>query len=153
MRGQPEFGHPAFKAAAAWWRAHGPGYEVVNPAEFFGGVTTHPRERYMREALRALLECEAICMLPGWEGSDGARLEHEAALQMGLRVFLELPREGGDAQAVEPRPDTESEDGAPPPLPTDIPDQATCKRCTKPRWRHADPYATQDGIVHEWEPR
>lgn len=41
----------------------------------------------MRSDLRALLDCDAIYMLPGWSRSRGARLEARVARACGLRIF------------------------------------------------------------------
>lgn len=46
--------------------------------------------------------CDAIYMLPDWEKSKGAVMEHEAAQRMGLEVFYELtdvPKLTGDVRA------------------------------------------------------
>lgn len=46
--------------------------------------------------------CDAIYMLPDWERSKGAKMEHEAAVRMGLEVFYELadvPKLTGDVHA------------------------------------------------------
>lgn len=40
----------------------------------------------MRADLKALLECEAIVMLPGWQASQGACLEYNVALECGFSV-------------------------------------------------------------------
>ena len=40
--------------------------------------------------LRLLILCDAIFMLPGWERSDGARIEHQFAIQNSIDVFCEL---------------------------------------------------------------
>jgi hypothetical protein len=42
---------------------------------------------YLRGDLAALLDCDAILMLPGWESSHGARLELTVASAVGLRVW------------------------------------------------------------------
>lgn len=42
---------------------------------------------YLRADIVAMLDCDAICMLPGWERSHGARLELTVASAVGLRVL------------------------------------------------------------------
>ena len=42
----------------------------------------------MRLGLRGLLDCDEIVMLPGWERSRGARLEHLVAVELGMTVTL-----------------------------------------------------------------
>lgn len=46
-------------------------------------------EAYMREDLKALLDCDYIYMLPGWKDSMGADCEHGVAVLCGIEV-LEL---------------------------------------------------------------
>jgi hypothetical protein len=68
------------------------GSEVVNPCEtpqeFCNCLTVeHTWECFLRNDIIELLKCDAIFMLPGWEKSRGARLEHFVALQCGLEVW------------------------------------------------------------------
>jgi len=85
MTGLPEHNFPAFHAAAE--RLRKAGWEVVNPAENFGGRTDLPRERYLREDVAQLVRCDAIALLPGWETSRGAKLEYLLARELGLKVI------------------------------------------------------------------
>lgn len=88
---------PAFHAAAAALRAQG--HDVVNPAEINGGadeVTTcaamTPEQLQahwracMRNDITQLVTCDGILMLPGWQKSKGATLEHHIAVSLGLEV-------------------------------------------------------------------
>lgn len=52
------------------------------------GEYLHSWECYLKYDLLAMLECEGIIMLPGWESSKGATLEHETAQKAGMMVFL-----------------------------------------------------------------
>jgi hypothetical protein len=64
------------------------GHEVVNPHKIdAGGEPTY--EDFMRADLKALLNCDAIYMLEGWERSVGARCEHMVAAVCGLDIFYE----------------------------------------------------------------
>ena len=85
MTGLPEHNFPAFHAAAE--RLRKAGWEVVNPAENFGGRTNLPRERYLREDVAQMVRCDAIALLPGWENSRGAKLEYLLARELGLKVI------------------------------------------------------------------
>ena len=85
MSGMPAHNMPAFHAAAeALSRL---GWEVVNPADNFGGRTDLPRSSYLRADLALLLQCDALAMLPGWQRSVGAALEYLVARQLELPVF------------------------------------------------------------------
>lgn len=89
MRGYPENNYPAFNAAAYRFRAAG--FLVKNPVEIgleaFGHVVM-PGPDYIRLDAKAVCECEAIALLPGWEGSTGARCEVVLAITLGL-VFMD----------------------------------------------------------------
>ena len=43
----------------------------------------------MAKDIIALLQCEGIYMLAGWEESQGAQIEHALAKEGGLVVFYE----------------------------------------------------------------
>lgn len=70
MTGKSDFNFPAFHAAAKVWRELG--WEVENPAEAFDGATDRPYKEYAERDIEALCACDAIAMLPGWDG-PGAR--------------------------------------------------------------------------------
>jgi len=82
MTGHPEFNYPAFHAAAAALR--GAGINVVNPAEI--AESSDDWANCMRADLKALCDCEAIVLMPGWETSAGAHLELHIAHRIGLRI-------------------------------------------------------------------
>lgn len=54
-----------------------PGYE---------GSEDHRSSCHMRADLRALLDCDVIAMLPGWENSRGAVVELAVAKACGMEV-------------------------------------------------------------------
>jgi len=60
------------------------GHEVVNPCEL--GEPGFTYEEFMRVDLIALLSCDVIYMLKGWENSSGARCEHLVAAMCGLEI-------------------------------------------------------------------
>jgi delta 1-pyrroline-5-carboxylate dehydrogenase len=84
MTGLPEWNFPAFHEAAAALRALG--YEVVSPAELNAdtSVTWH---QALRADIKALCDCDAIALLPGWERSNGAHLELHLAHRLGIDVL------------------------------------------------------------------
>jgi hypothetical protein len=84
MTGLADLNFPAFHAEAARLRALG--HEVINPAEI------NPDQHMtwlqcMRTDIAALVFCDAIQLLPGWQNSKGATLEHHIAERLGLQIF------------------------------------------------------------------
>lgn len=69
------------------------GYQVVNPMKDIIDES-HPWEYYMRNDIKALMDCTKIAMLPGWGDSKGARLEKYLADQLGFSVEF-LPENFG----------------------------------------------------------
>lgn len=101
MTGLPEFNFPAFHAAAKALRACG--YDVANPAEI-NATTDGTWQSYLRKDIKALCDCDALALLPGWEQSPGAHLELHVAHRLGLEIrtvkeFTELDN-GVVGQAV-----------------------------------------------------
>ncbi len=89
MTGIPEENVPAFNAAARALRLIG--YEVVNPAEFdtdVDGLSERSRwVKYLKADIKALMDCDGIVMLPGWENSKGATLEHNTAKALDMPIL------------------------------------------------------------------
>lgn len=62
------------------------GLEVVNPVT----IPHHHEdtyEAYMKEDIKALLECDSIFMIWGWQESSGAKFEHDVAKKCGIEVM------------------------------------------------------------------
>jgi hypothetical protein len=85
MSGLPEMNFPLFNSEAARLRAIG--YDVVNPAEINPDASKGWAE-CMRADIKALCDCDAICMLKGWEKSKGAHLELHLAHRIELEVLF-----------------------------------------------------------------
>ncbi|MFP4895603.1 DUF4406 domain-containing protein [Paraburkholderia sp. EG304] len=84
MTGYPELNFPLFHAETA--RLRGLGFEIVNPAE----INADPAAEWldcMRADIKQLVDCDGVALLPGWEQSRGATLEHAIVRGLGLRVF------------------------------------------------------------------
>ena len=64
----------------------GPDVAVLNPAALPQGLT---QAQYMRISLAMLDSADVVLMLPGWERSAGARVEHDYALKVGKQVQYE----------------------------------------------------------------
>lgn len=85
MTGIEDFNFPVFNATAAKLRAAG--YDVVNPAEINPDLEM-PWEECMRADIKALCDCDAIALIPGWTESKGAHLELHIAHRIGLKVLF-----------------------------------------------------------------
>jgi hypothetical protein len=83
MAGFEDFNFPAFNKMADELRALG--YEVENPADH-GTVEGAVWADYMAYDLTRLGLCGMIALLPGWDLSQGARLEVMIAEHLGMRV-------------------------------------------------------------------
>ena len=68
MTGIEDFNFPAFHAAAAAWREAG--WAVSNPAEEFNGAQDLPYGTYVQQDLLRLAGCNALAVLPGWDGPN-----------------------------------------------------------------------------------
>ena len=85
MTGIPDHNIPAFNATAEKLRSLG--HDVVNPAEITPQDGT-AWEDYMRADLQALLTCDTIALMGGWENSKGAHLELHLAHRVGMTVVF-----------------------------------------------------------------
>jgi hypothetical protein len=84
MRGLPDFNYPLFNQVAADLRKNN--IKVLNPAENFSGATDLDFALYMMEDLYQLMEADVVLMLPGWQDSEGARVEYQVAKSLGLDI-------------------------------------------------------------------
>jgi hypothetical protein len=82
MSGLPGLNFPTFHSITSSLRAGG--HPVTNPAELNqdGGSWTE----CMRRDIAALMECDTVATLPGWEHSKGARLAVLLAERLGMTV-------------------------------------------------------------------
>jgi hypothetical protein len=85
MTGYLDLNFPAFHAEAARLRALG--FEIVNPAELNEG-NDGDWLACMRVDIAHAVYCDGIALLPGWEQSRGALIEHNLIRDLGLRVYL-----------------------------------------------------------------
>lgn len=107
MRGLPEHNYPMFFEAEQALIASG--YGVLNPARNFDGDKTREVAEYMREDIHSVLNADALVLLPGWETSEGAKVEVAVARSLDLNFykaeFTELgwtfePFEPGDGPVI-----------------------------------------------------
>ena len=98
MRGILEYNFPEFRRQTAWLR--GEGWQVFSPAErdendpdidhtedVAGWTGSRGLDYFMAHDLKAVCEMDAVICLPGWEESQGARLETVTAVEIGHPVF------------------------------------------------------------------
>jgi hypothetical protein len=86
MTGLPDSNYPAFDAVAEVLRALN--FRVENPtanAQYAPADVTY--SWYLKAGLLQLLRCRSIILLPGWENSRGAQLEHTVAEALGLQQY------------------------------------------------------------------
>ena len=81
-------GNPNYKAdfEAAELALKIAGFQPVNPAEEHlpDGATWAD---YMRQDIKLLCDCDAIYMLNGWRESEGAKIEHKLARDLGIEIY------------------------------------------------------------------
>jgi hypothetical protein len=65
------------------------GHEVINPFDINEYDPFKTWEMYMKEDIKALVDCDAIRMLRGWHKSKGAKLEFYIAVKLGLTILFE----------------------------------------------------------------
>lgn len=66
------------------------GHEVVNPARLGKCLPkTFEQKDYLDVEKEIITKCDAICMLKGWEESEGAKEEYSFAKQMNIKVIFE----------------------------------------------------------------
>lgn len=96
MRGYEKFNFPAFLEAAKELREHG--HEILSPAELDLAENADAMDLpandaeanfrvYMKRDLVAVLNCEGVALLPGWQHSTGAIMESIVSRLAGGKLF------------------------------------------------------------------
>ena len=60
------------------------GYIAVNPTAFV--PASDPWPKAMKTAIRAMLLCDGISLLPDWKESKGAKIEVALAKKLGMEI-------------------------------------------------------------------
>ena len=68
------------------------GYEPVNPAALIS--RKEEWSKAMRTAIRAMLLCDGVSLLPDWRKSKGAKIEARLARELGMDVRANKKWEG-----------------------------------------------------------
>lgn len=86
MRSLPDFNYPRFNAVEA--KLVEEGWEVRNPARHFEGDTSREFSEYMELDYLDVIAADTVFLLPGWQDSEGARLEVQVAQSLGKSFQL-----------------------------------------------------------------
>ena len=98
MRGYENHNFDAFYKAEKKWSSNPMIGRIFNPArmdgdEGFDPSTATDSKEHLRTCmgrdLNAILCCDGMVMLHGWEHSEGARVEHALATYLGMPIFYE----------------------------------------------------------------
>ncbi len=86
ITGVENLNREAFEDAESFYSALG--YEVINPLKIRGNEdTTKEWSHYMRNDIKALVDCNIVVFLRGWEVSRGASLEMIIATSLELTII------------------------------------------------------------------
>lgn len=99
MRGKDGHNYEMFNLAEKTLLEQDPDAEILNPASSFGGDTSRSFSEYMRLDYQMLLDASEVVFLPGWQNSEGARLEYQMAKSLGLTL---RPWDDTDTYLAEP---------------------------------------------------
>lgn len=90
MTGYPELNLPAFHAAKEFLQSEG--NRAITPADLDSvfGFDAAKLDFTIRIDFEAVMQCDSIYMLRGWEKSVGARAEHAIAVWRGIPVRYEV---------------------------------------------------------------
>lgn len=83
MSGIPDYNRPAFLTAERLLTSVG--YSVWNPARN-GLPLDAPWDQHMRTDIAVLMTCGRLALLPGWQRSKGAGIEHDLAVSVGCDI-------------------------------------------------------------------
>lgn len=85
ITGMPDLNRTKFANATKTFRDLG--YIVVNPHELCEDLSADQWQLCMRRCIIALMDCDTIIMLDGWQASKGATTEYQIGFNLGMEVF------------------------------------------------------------------
>lgn len=97
MTGLPGYNYALFNEVAGLLRLKG--FNVINPAENFGGQIGFVKEKYMRKDIEDMLKCSEVFFLPGWDSCDGEDLKG-SKVEYIIGRTLKLPLYEIDVEAL-----------------------------------------------------
>lgn len=92
MSGHNDLNFPTFRRITQVLRTDG--HRVMPPHEvdhqgFLGSHPSYTFRDYLRDDIKkALIACNALCLIPGWPYSRGAMAELHVASSMGYEIFM-----------------------------------------------------------------
>lgn len=86
MTGLPGKNFPAFNTEAQ--RLRQLGFDVVNPVDVNPDEASMTWHECLRNDLAALLTCDTLALLDGWQQSAGAHLEMHVAHRVGMEIVF-----------------------------------------------------------------
>lgn len=82
-----------------------PGVSIINPAKVNSALPTDTTyEQYMQMSFVMLDMCDTICMMHGWEQSNGAIIEKTRANELGLTVMYQAMLEDAGVISCSEKP-------------------------------------------------
>jgi hypothetical protein len=85
ISGLPDGNHEAFRVAEEAITERG--HTAINPHTVCSRITGSWAD-YMRADIKAMMDADAILMLPDWVKSRGAALEMQLAMQLNIHIFF-----------------------------------------------------------------
>jgi len=76
-----------FKKAEEFVESEMPHFKPINPFDVCEQKPEYKWIDYMRADIKALVDCDAILMLPDWNTSDGAKLELQIAQGLNMEIY------------------------------------------------------------------
>jgi hypothetical protein len=88
ISGLHDLNKPKFRRYTEVFQVHG--WEVFNPHSIppppFKASEKDEWHYYMRECIKALMDCDIVAVLDDWQQSRGAMIEVQIALDLGMQV-------------------------------------------------------------------